>query len=189
LSAFDVPAMERFLEAFESMFRRVFAFSRPIVAAVNGYALAGGCVLAMACDLRVMADGPYEIGLNEVELGIPFPPVVFEIARHATPHHVSSPVLVQGRRFSPAEAHRVGLVHRLTSEGDLLPAAMEEARRYAAAGRDAVSIVKAEIVARVLANVAPIDAGKKRRFVEAWFGADARHRIGALRARLMKSPS
>jgi enoyl-CoA hydratase len=186
LAGFDAPAMERFIETFEGMYRRVFSFPRPIVAAVNGHALAGGCVLAMACDLRVMADGPYQLGLNEVQLGIPFPPVVMEIARNATPHHAWGQVLVQGKRFSPAEAHRVGLVHQLAADGDALPAALEEAKLFAAAGRDAVSIVKAELVARVLANVAPIDAGKKRRFLESWFGADAQGRIGALRAQLEK---
>jgi enoyl-CoA hydratase len=186
LAGFDAPAMERFIESFEVMYRRVFSFPRPIVAAVNGHALAGGCVLAMACDLRVMADGPYQLGLNEVQLGIPFPPVVMEIVRNATPHQVWGPVLVQGKRFAPAEAHRVGLVHRLAADGDALPAAIEEAKLFAAAGRDAVTIVKAELVARVLANVAPIDAGKKRRFLEAWFGADAQGRIMALRAELEK---
>lgn len=189
LGGFDAPAMERFIEAFEGMYRRVFSFPRPLVAAVNGHALAGGCVLAMACDARVMADGPYQIGLNETQLGIPFPPVVLEIARHATPAHVASLVLVQGRRMSPAEAHRFGVVHRLASDADVLPAAIEEAKLYAAAGREAVSLVKADLVTRVLAKVAPIDAGRKRRFLDAWFGPDAQARIGALRASLTAKPS
>ena len=81
IHAFDRPALERFVDAFEGMFRRVFAFDRPLVAAVNGHALAGGAILAMACDLRVMADGPFQIGVNEVRLGIPFPAAAFEIVR------------------------------------------------------------------------------------------------------------
>lgn len=78
LHGFDRPAMERFVDAFEGMFRRVLAFERPLVAAVNGHALAGGAILAMACDLRVMTDGPLQLGVNEVQLGIPFPAAALE---------------------------------------------------------------------------------------------------------------
>jgi enoyl-CoA hydratase len=180
--------MERFLDAFETMFQRVFSFPLPLVAAVNGHALAGGCILAMACDVRVMADGPFQIGVNEVQLGIPFPPAVFEIARHATPAQARSAVLAQGKRFSPAEAHRIGLVQRLAGEGGALAEAAEEARSFATAGPDAVRAVKADLVSRVLgklAQSAPTRAARTQRFLDAWFGPEAQARIGALREELL----
>jgi enoyl-CoA hydratase len=102
LHAFDRPTMERFIDDFDALFRRLFSFARPVVAAVNGHAIAGGAVLALSCDLRVMADGPHHFSLNEVQLGIPFPPATFEIVRRATPAAARSAVLLQGRRFSPA---------------------------------------------------------------------------------------
>jgi enoyl-CoA hydratase len=188
LAGFDRPAMERFLDAFEAMFQRVLAFDRPIVAAINGHALAGGCILAMACDLRVMADGPYQIGANEVQLGLPFPPVVFAIARHATPAAARSLALVQGKRFSPAEAHRFGLVHRLAPDGGAVPVALEEARLYAAGGPDAVRAVKADLTSRVLAKIPADGAAWRRRFVDAWFGAEAQARIAAVREQIASKP-
>src|SRR5262245_37161618 len=66
---FDRTAMERYVDAFDGLFCRVAAFPWPVVAAVNGNAIAGGCILALAADHRVMQPGPHLIGLNEVLLG------------------------------------------------------------------------------------------------------------------------
>ena len=179
--AFDRPTLERFVLAFDGLFRRLFALPLPSVAAVNGHALAGGCILAMACDLRVMAEGSYQIGVNEVQLGIPFPAATFEIARRATPAAARTAVLLQGRRFSPAEAHRIGLVHRLAPDGEALAAAREEAVLLAAAGPDAVRAVKADLIAPTQARIDASFAARTARFVDAWFSAEAQARIGALR--------
>jgi enoyl-CoA hydratase len=185
IHAFDRAAVEHFVDAFDGLFRRVLAFERPVVAAINGHAIAGGCVLAMACDLRVMADGPFQIGLNEVQLGIPFPPATFEIARRATPAAAQSQVILQGRRFSPAEALALGLVHRLTGERGVLADAVDEARVFAAAGPAAVRAVKADLVAPVLARIDAVTAERRAHFLDLWFGADAQGRIAALCAELL----
>ena len=180
--AFDRPTLERFVLAFDGLFRRVFTSARPVVAAVNGHALAGGCILAMACDLRVISDGPYQIGVNEVQLGIPFPPATFEIARRATPAPARTAVLLQGKRLSPAEAHRAGLVHRLAPDGEAVAAAREEAALLASAGPDAVRAVKADLIAPALARIDASFAGPGRRASSMlWFSPEAQARIGALR--------
>ncbi len=162
LHALDRPAAEAFFDSFDGLFRRVFAFERPVVAAVNGHALAGGCILAMACDLRVMVDGPFFIGLNEVQLGIPFPGATFEIAsaRHAPPRRATA-VLLPGRRFSPAEAHAIGLVHRLAGERGAVAEAIDEAQLFASAGPAAVRAVKADLVAPVLARIEATHAARR----------------------------
>src|SRR4051794_27933939 len=74
----DRPAMKRFIERFNVVMMRLFAQPRPVVAAINGHAIAGGCVLALQCDWRIMAEGDFKIGLNEVQLGIGLPSVVIE---------------------------------------------------------------------------------------------------------------
>ena len=185
LHGFDRPALERFVLAFDGLFRRVFALPLPVVAAVNGHALAGGCILAMACDLRVMADGPYQIGVNEVQLGIPFPPAVFEIARRATPAAARAAVLLQGKRFSPSEAHRIGLIQRLAPDSEALAAAREEAALFASAGPDAVRAVKADLIATAEARIDAAFAARTARFVEAWFSQEGQARLGALREALV----
>src|SRR5262245_52934880 len=77
----DRPAMKRFITHFDLTMTRFFACRKPIVAAVNGHAIAGGCVLALQADVRIMADVDAKIGLNEAQLGIGLPAIVVEIGR------------------------------------------------------------------------------------------------------------
>ena len=76
-----LPLLSRFL-------RRLFSFPRPVVAAVNGHAIAGGCVLTCAADRRLMAQGDGRIGITELLVGVPFPVIALEIMRSAAaPQH------------------------------------------------------------------------------------------------------
>ncbi|MFT3773090.1 MAG: enoyl-CoA hydratase-related protein [Minicystis sp.] len=181
---YDRVAMGRFVDAFDGVFRKVLAFPRPVVAAVNGHALAGGCILAMAADHRVAQPGPFQIGLNEVALGIPFPAAAYEIARRATPDAAAPTVFLEGRRFSPEEAVAAGIVHRLAD--DVVAAATEQARRFADNADDAVADTKADLIAPALARIEATSEAKRERFLDRWFSLDARVRIGALRERLAK---
>jgi enoyl-CoA hydratase/carnithine racemase len=183
---YDRAAMGAFGDAFERMFTRVLAFPRPVVAAVNGHALAGGCILAMASDFRIVAAGPFQIGLNEVAIGIPFPASPYEIALRAPPGAARAAVLLQGRRFSPEEAVAAGIMHRLAGERGVVPDAIEEARLFATAAPGAVADTKAALVARALARIEQTRAAKRERFLDRWFEPEARSRIGALRAQLQK---
>jgi enoyl-CoA hydratase/carnithine racemase len=81
LASLDRPALAAFLDSFNAVMLRVFTLPLPVVAAVNGHAIAGGCVLALQADLRVMAQGKWRIGLNEVPLGIGLPALVVETLR------------------------------------------------------------------------------------------------------------
>jgi len=78
-------AMDAFMIDFDRLMLRAFAFSRPLITAVGGHAVAGGCVLALAGDVRVMTADGAQMGLNEIRLGVPFPAPALEIVRHARP--------------------------------------------------------------------------------------------------------
>ncbi len=107
------PAMRAFIDRFATAMARVLTCARPVVAAVNGHAIAGGCVLATQCDVRVMADGDGRIGLNEVQLGIGLPAAVIEPLRARLPATSLAAVALEGRLFTPADALRLGLVDAL----------------------------------------------------------------------------
>ena len=85
------PYVREFLPALTETFLAVFNHPGPVVAAVNGHAIAGGCVLAAACDARLMSGG--RIGLAELSVGVPFPTVALEIMRHAVGPAVGNLVL------------------------------------------------------------------------------------------------
>ncbi|HEX6360498.1 enoyl-CoA hydratase/isomerase family protein [Actinophytocola sp.] len=123
-----LPYVERFLPALSTAALAVFDHPRPVVAAVNGHALAGGCVLAAACDVRLMSGGT--IGLTELAAGVPFPTVPLEVMRYAAGPAVNRLVLTADR-LDPAEAHRLGLIDEVVVPDDLLAAAVRRAERLA----------------------------------------------------------
>src|SRR5262245_14622366 len=96
-----------FLPALQSACRALFEHPRPVVAAVNGHAIAGGCVLVAACDRRIMAAGT--IGVTELAVGVPFPTVPLEVLRHAVGPATADLVLT-ARTMTPEQALAVGLV-------------------------------------------------------------------------------
>ena len=88
------PYVGKFLPALSVALLALFEHPKPVVAAVNGHALAGGCVLAAACDIRLMSGGT--IGLAELAAGVPFPTVPLEIMRHAVGPALDAMVLGAG---------------------------------------------------------------------------------------------
>jgi enoyl-CoA hydratase len=131
-----------FLPALSTAALALFDHPRPTVAAVNGHALAGGCVLAAACDLRLMSAGT--IGLTELVAGVPFPTVPLEIMRHAVGPWTDQLVLT-GTTMDPEAAQAIGLVHDVVEPVDLLTVAVELARRLAGAPAEVYALSKAQL--------------------------------------------
>jgi enoyl-CoA hydratase len=183
LYGLERDAMDGFMAWFDAVMLRVFAFPRPVVAALGGHAVAGGAVLALACDARVMGAGSARFGLNEIRLGVPFPASALEIVRHAVPARSVETVLYDGELVDPRAALERGLVSEVV-DGDVVEAARRVCGRLAAAPTSAFEAVKAALkgpaVERARATLAPL----RRAFVDAWYAPEARRRIGEARARL-----
>jgi enoyl-CoA hydratase len=122
------PYVREFLPALTEMFLAVFNHPGPVVAAVNGHAIAGGCVLAAACDVRLMSGG--RIGLAELSVGVPFPTVAIEIMRHAIGPAAGNLVLT-ARLLDAAQAHSIGLIHDVEAPEALLDSAVALAQTMA----------------------------------------------------------
>src|SRR6266446_3211274 len=115
LDALNSEEMGTFIAGFSRVMLRIFELPLPVVAAVNGHAIAGGCVLALQADVRVGARADFRMGLNEVQLGIGLPAVVLETLRAQVPAPSLLPIALEGRLFAPEEALAVGLLHELAS--------------------------------------------------------------------------
>jgi len=131
----DRPAMRAFIDRFARAMMRVLACEKPLVAAINGHAIAGGCVLALMCDERICIDDGAKIGLNETQLGIGLPAIVIEPLRAAVPPASLAPIALEGRLFSPREAHALGLVHELAPEASQTARAAQALRDESARER------------------------------------------------------
>lgn len=122
------PYVQEFLPALSEAFLAVFEHPGPVLAAVNGHAIAGGCVIAAACDLRMMSLG--KIGLAELSVGVPFPVSAMEILRHAIGPAVGHLVLTAAL-LDASQARSIGLVHEVTGPDVLLDAAIDRAEQMA----------------------------------------------------------
>lgn len=136
--------IETYLHALTSAFCTLFGYPGPAVAAVNGHAIAGGYVLAAACDHRVAdADGPGRIGLSELRVGVPFPTSAIEIVRHAVGTPTARVLALGADVMGVRAAHEHGLIDQVTPA--LMDTAVTWARTRAGRGRDAYRLAKRQL--------------------------------------------
>jgi len=120
--------IEQFLPALSDLFLRLFTMPRPVVAAINGHAIAGGCILACACDYRIMGEGKGRIGLPELAVGVPFPASAIELLRSVTDPVRLHEFLFMGRTYEAREAAAAGLVNEVVPIESVMERAVTVAR-------------------------------------------------------------
>ena len=131
-----------FLPLLSKALETVFFYPKPVVAAVNGHAVAGGCVLACAADRRLMALGPGTMGVTELLVGVPFPAIAFEIMRSVTASQYFEEALFTGATYAPEAARERGFVHALVAPEVLLDRAVAAAEALAALSPAAFALTK-----------------------------------------------
>jgi enoyl-CoA hydratase len=128
----DVTGMRHFLGLLDELMDTLYTYPGPTVACVNGHAIAGGCVVALCCDYRVAIDhDDVRIGLNEVPLGLEFPPKILELVRRRVPPGYIDRVILEGALHGPRSARELGLVDEVAA--DVEPAALAALARLSAA--------------------------------------------------------
>lgn len=125
LYAYDAKEMEDFWRLFMQLVKELASFPKPSVAAITGHSPAGGCVLAICCDYRVMAEGEYIVGLNEVPVGIIVPQSIFSLYSFWLGKGVAYRSLLEGKLFKPQEALEIGLIDDVVSFNKIQNAALK----------------------------------------------------------------
>ena len=136
---------KNFLPPLRRAFEAVFFYEKPIVAAVNGHAIAGGCVLTCAADRRLMALGTGRIGITELLVGVPFPVIALEIMRFAAAPQDFARIVTSGATFAPEAAVGLGLVDEVVPGDALLNRATAAAEALAALGPEAFALTKRQL--------------------------------------------
>jgi enoyl-CoA hydratase len=175
------PYVQAFLPTLSAAFLAVFDHPRPVVAAVNGHALAGGCVLAASCDLRLMSAGT--IGLTELLVGVPFPATPLEIMRYAA-GPAAGMLALTGRALNPAEAHRIGLVDAVVEPAGLLAEACRRAADLARIPAAAYALTKEQLHRPTRRRIGEFRAVDDTRVTASWADPSMHDAIAGYLARL-----
>ncbi|MEN8151579.1 MAG: enoyl-CoA hydratase/isomerase family protein [Planctomycetota bacterium] len=184
---FDIPNLfpldredfREFYRAFNRVFTDLYSLPKPVVAALTGHAIAGGCVLALAADDRVAAEGRKLIGLNEVKLGVPVPFPADCAVRALLPTRHAKAVIEDGEFHESAAALGMGLVDEVRPLDEVWVAATERAARKGATPGGAWAIIKANRVDPVLAEVRARRTEREEAFLDCWFAPGTREKLEA----------
>ena len=158
--------------------------SVPVAAAITGHSPAGGAVLAICCDYRVMAEGEYTIGLNEVQVGLPVSPILLANLSRLVGSRLAERMCVEGRFLSPQEAYDVGLVDRLAQPDQVVSTALKWCEKLLAAPSRAMLRTRAVARADLVELYADPERPGAEEYIEAWSNEETQAVMRALVARL-----
>jgi 3,2-trans-enoyl-CoA isomerase len=188
---FDIPefmgasreAFAAYLEKFTALYRDLFAHPRPVVAAINGHAVAGGCMLATACDARVMVRENAKIGLNEIGFGSSLFAGSLALLRFWVGERRAQEVVYGGALHSAEQALALGLVDATVPEAALLDDARRRLQEYAARSPAAFRSIKLLLRQPILEEMRRREAASIREFVEIWYSAETRRELEKIKIR------
>jgi len=182
----DDGEVAEFLEALETCFLAVFEHPAPTVAAINGHAIAGGAILAAACDRRIFAEGKARIGVPELLVGVPFPPAALEILRHALPRPEFEGAVLLGATVTAGRAADMGWAHEVAPRERVLEKAVTAAERLAALNAPAFALTKAMLRAPAQERMNRARATFSVEMARVWQHPDTRAAIGRYMASLAR---
>jgi enoyl-CoA hydratase len=175
------PAMEQFVLRLGACILALYSFPKPLVAALHGHAIAGGCVLSLTADWRVLREGALT-GLAEIRVGVPFPFGVATILRETAIK--LEEVALFGRNYEGQEAVAAGLVHEVAAADDFESRCRERVEELAAKDSGAFAITKRYLRAPAVERIRAREAGLVHEFVDAWFSPETRKRLEGIVAEL-----
>lgn len=178
VSSLDRPAMRGFLEELEHFMCTLYLYPAPMIAAIDGHAIAGGCVMALCCDHRVVAADPaIKIGLNEVALGVRFPPRIHAIVSRRIPTRHLARTLLGAELVDPVTALELGLVDAIAE--DPIAEARAKLALWGSHSPDTYASTKRDLRGRTPEDLCP-DAEQRRRLddaIDSWTSEAVRGRM------------
>jgi len=182
---FDVPEFlpyerarfEAYLQQFTGLYAQLYECPKPLVAALNGHAVAGGCMIAIACDHRVMADGKAKIGLNEVTFRASLFAGSLEILRALVGQRHAERIALSGELFTASDAARIGLVDEVCLPSATREAAVRAAVRLASNDPTAFADIKRLVRAPISARMRAAEPDSIHRFTDIWYSPSTRAQL------------
>ncbi len=180
LLTLDETTIAGFIASFSSVMEKVFLWPRPTVAALNGHAVAGGFVLASACDYRLLARGSAKLGMTGVTLGIAYPSLVIAMLQYSVPKNAWHNVLLDGRLYDVEAAYAAQLVESVVEGDALIEKATERALALSAADPGAYARTKRMLKWETVVRAQSLQQESHAAFVSALFSPEGRARLVAV---------
>jgi len=186
LLTLDRPAITTLWRELYALLRALALSPIPIAAAITGHATAGGTVLPIFCDFRVAAHGDWKLGLNEVQVGLPLPPLIFAGLRRLIGAHQAERLAVGGLLISPDEADRIGLVDEVVPLEQVVGRAIEWSRGLLALPVDAMAATRRRARADLFEVFAGSFDAELDQVIANWWSPEAQTTLRVLVQRLAK---
>ena len=183
LLTLDRKAMIGLWRGLYGLLRALACSPIPIAAAITGHAPAGGTVLPLFCDRRIMAQGDWKIGVNEVQVGISLPPVIISALKRQVGARGAENLSVSGILISPAEAASIGLVDEITEPENVVQRAVEWCNSLLALPPHAMSITRRKARADLVALFDRIES-ETEEMIEGWWSEETQSTLRAVAERL-----
>lgn len=167
----------RYLTKFTGLYTALFVFPKPLVAALNGHTIAGGCMISLACDWRVMVSGKSRIALNEIDFGASLFAGSVEMMRFRAGSANAETAILSGRMYAPEEALELGIVSEVVSDADLEKCARTKALEMAS--KDPAAFRSIKLLSRK--DTAEVMKRKERdsilEFIDIWYSESTWSRL------------
>lgn len=186
LLTLDEAGMRSFWMDFFGLLRRVASSPMPIVAGLTGHSPAGGTVIALFADYRIQAKGPFQLGLNEVQVGLVVPPVIHQALVRLIGAYPAERHLVAGQMISVEAAKAIGLIDEWVDPEAVVSQSIQWLTKHLTMPRKAMLTTRAICRADLVAGFDAPGALDLDRFVAGWFSEETQATMRALASRLQK---
>ena len=174
---FDIPEFlnypkedfVRYLTKFTDFYTALFLYPKPVVAALNGHTIAGGCMIAISCDYRVMVSGKAKIALNEINFGSSLFAGSVELMKLLLGQRKAEEAIYSGAMYSAEEAYQLGLIDRISTEEALESEARKMALMYASKDGAAFKSIKNLLRKPIVEEMRKREKDSIREFVGIWY--------------------
>jgi enoyl-CoA hydratase len=177
LTTADRPAVATVLGMFNDLILDLFSYPGPTAVAIGGHAVAGGCLLALACDLRIMATGRPRLGLAELNLGVPVPAGALLMLRARLGAATVEEVVLRGDGCAAERARELGLVYRAVTSDEVNGTTDRELRKLASKSSRAYAATKSFLYSGVWERIQAANGDGAAVFLDCWFDDETQRRI------------
>ena len=185
---YDEETIKNFWIDFLNLVTRLVSFKKPMIAAISGHSPAGGCVLALCCDYRIMAEGKFIIGLNEVPIGIIIPESIFHLYSFWLGQANAYRFLLEGKLMHTQQALSTGLIDEVVNPESILHAAERKMLTYIKLERNAWQQSKKNMRAELLKKVSADPTEMISPMLAQWWSASTRSILKTIIQNLQQKP-